>query len=92
MSHFSFNTKVHSALVCHRRGIFLLRCSLIWRLWFQCRVLWSLSSRIIRYVAWIIGTKPPGSREVHIELLLDVKAHYKRGEGRKYGKCTLTNK
>lgn len=61
-----------SAWVCSRCGIFPLSCSLICRLWFQCRVLQSLSRNIIWCVVWIISSKPPGSRVIHIELLLDV--------------------
>lgn len=53
-----------SALVCSR--CFPLRCSLI------CRRQLSLSIMIMRYTAWIINCKPPGSRVVHVELLLDV--------------------
>lgn len=68
-----------SALVWRRCGILPLSCSLICRLWFQCRELRSLSSRIIRYVVWIISSKPPGSAVVDVELLLDIQAHYRTG-------------
>lgn len=63
-------SKSCSALVWSRWSIFFC-CSLISRLF------GSLCSAIRKNVVWIISFKLPGSRVVHVKLLLDVQANCK---------------